>query len=443
MSAQITGLQIVGNNILIDYTTGGGPTPVPTPVPPPGCSPHPGHNPHIFVRIDSNINYPRNHPNSPNKGKVFLTYFCPGMNGTTPSGHCTNTQLIDSKINWLFIGFGSVDWTDGTINKESLLKGDCCNKSGDCFNQQLLDILYNFHRDGGVISLSFGGESRPNPPYQLSSTVIDTMVSSFITLRSTLFTKNGVSFLDGIDLDFEKNEFDGSIKPNSFVEIAKAFKTAGFIVSAAPTAAQFHIGTGESAFPNIFDNLDYFDAIMPQWYQGNCYTTASFHGGDGSIAGMCPQNDWDWNVWEQNTNSYINYFEQYGISAGWSTDCVERGDANQLPQNFIFGQCNNCLKFDNKPLMNKFILGFKTWSNTGRGADRPEDRPDRPEDGVVPVQNIINVLTENPDIGGIGTWAMYHQCGTGDNTVAANFADVIGMNGLDWYTGIGSHMDGL
>jgi hypothetical protein len=420
------------------------------PVPSPSPSPGPGPS------DEPKINQPAN-----KRGEyVFLSYYCPGYDGKTGkyTGFCSKDQITHSKINWLFIGMGMIDWSVGTIDMESIIKGPCMQSSSKHFSTQFLEHLHTVHEKGITLSLSLGGQDGTTFPLTNPSTdVINKMVSSFKILRKTIP-------FDGIDFDFETG---GTACLPAINIIAMAFKKAGYIVSGAPTASQLKPGYS-AQLPNVYAgiNLEYFDAIMPQWYEGNCSTTngEGLHPvkGTGStkLIGNCPVAGSNWLEGTEHQGStydsgctapggscagakdFMNLWQKFGAPCEqgevnckdsdkcWRPDaaygpCIKKDDGKDD------GKCS--LVFDTSNNMNKYIIGLKTWGGYN-------------DCGVVKIDDIISLIKAYPNIGGVGTWAIYHQCGTGDNGAAANFAKAIGASdlfGYSWYADLGLKLAAL
>ena len=277
------------------------------------------------------------------------------------------------------------------------------------------------------------------------------MVSSFKKLRSDY---NNV--FDGIDLDIEGG---GEACLNYINDIAIAFKKEGFLVSCAPTAGQLHIGTPAKPQQNQFAsiNLDYFDFVMPQWYEPGCITTQTLNGPypnnfdtDAELHkfGQCPRTGDDW---VSNALEYITLWTKYSSLCNTNdlksdAQCTwpsKPPNCGNDPSN-MFGDLRdsnlNRLKFDSDKI-NKLVIGCKTWASS------PEEAGSKRDSGVVSVNDIKNLInklnTQNITIGGVGAWAIYHQCGTGDSKLASNFASTVGEQelGLSWYEKIGQYFD--
>jgi hypothetical protein len=384
-----------------------GPTTPPAPTTPP--TPLPNRPP-----LATGVNKP---PNLTDSGYVLLSYFCTGYDSANPkaTGYCSINQLIQSGVNWILIGFSNIDWGTGIIDENSIKSGTCC-KGSDlkyCLSPDMLNVLKQFHDKGNIISLSIGGKGSRLPPI-LTDEIINKMVSSFTNLRKTVFHNS----LDGIDFDMESASSDCTETSKTLVSIAKAFQKAGYIVSMAPMASQFHVGQA-AGFNNIINNLDSIDAIMPQWYQPECPTTGHLFGPGGQEIGYCPSGVPNWGT---TAISFIDYFQKYGSAC--NDNQVISTSANKWHTGAIFGECKECVKFPGD-LLRKFIVGVATYGNQTYGRAKPSD-----------IQNIIKTY---PKIGGVGTWAIYHQCGTGDNTAATEFAELMGLPpppDLSWYSQI-------
>ena len=415
----IKGIQITGSQLVINYSGGSNPKP-----------------PKDGINIPANKKSPREY--------IFLSYWCAG--DKPPAGICSTDQIINAGINWLLFGFLNIDWNKGTINVESILNGDCSkgNLTESDFENIVSNYLVPLHNKGVCISLSCGGQGGNFPSTPPSDSVISEMVSSF-----KIFRTKYLNVFDGIDLDFEHG---GTSCIDYINKIGKAFKDEGFLISCAPTAAQLHPGAQSGGDFQTFATVDLtiFDFVMPQWYQGGCATTGTLTGpypntltstDNLTKIGFCPKPG---NDWGQNTIDYLNIWTKYPsvCSQDDFKDSVSCQGSNSPPKcswdaTAAFGEIKPNLSperviFDTPQKLNKLIIGVKTWS----GATTQS------EPGVATIDNIQNVVKQFKDIGGVGTWAIYHQCGNGDTEKAKNFSTAVAVPppGMKWYTDIGSFL---
>ena len=352
----------------------------------------------------------------PEQGKVIWSYLCstklqtgttgPGIDNDLTKNNSLVNLITQQKVNYLCLGFLEV------LDDGGLGWGTSCKTDYETLGRQLTTL----HNQYGVcISASIGGQN--------SGAMYKNMTDASKALSWFEETRKTYKFLDGIDFDVEELNEKSAFPTlgNNINAYAKAFKDAGYVVTAAPAASQISPGCGGNADGNGYSaqnlinlNMDHFDGIMIQWYQGG---TDDGNGGQSPLSAQGIVNFYIALSGNSNLQGYKTISSAENSSCGNNRDTQACINADNPP---VIGACTatqgqyhyvaknkwdtctgTCYKFD----PSKIAIGFQTYA-PGCSANIQWDSGAKTYDVIT---TAIKLLQQNnvPFLG-IASWAVYN-----------------------------------